>query len=331
MQEPISKRETIARLRTLMDGQRPSGPGDLAERSYGPIVLGLPLSEAQKVQLLRLLEERISKVIEIRARSFNARVEDPKQYAASVDEALRKGTDPIDDKIAAVAGPALAPFVAQLIELQFELGRFSVRGPRYLDEELGEPMSPMQRYKLAVIERHLTEARGRWMKENLPQSVNSHEPIDQTQMTKSEQSALAEMAAEGLTQKQIESKRRSFIFTERGIHGIPIEYDRDCEIPANAERLIAKACGEDGPQFGHVSVTMRGAAKAKLLPSLPYETPDDREYCAVVFESTPSSKSGAHYLMISIGVAIFDNGEVIKIVGENSIVWTEGHPPAAKL
>ena len=118
------------------------------------------------------------------------------------------------------------------------------------------------------------------------------EPIDEAGLTDGDRAALAEMAASSLEPLQIENMRRAFIFTERGIHKIPLVWERGCAIPKNADTLIAKAMGQDGSTFGRVGVSLKGAGRAKLSRRFPS---DDREFCAVMFDSTPFSKSGMGY------------------------------------
>jgi hypothetical protein len=185
-------------------------------------------------------------------------------------------------------------------------------------------LKPGQWMSLAVALRWLAKSESEWIENNRePGSPPRLQPIDATGLTESEQGMLQKLTATEFSDHQVESIRRALIFKERATHHIPIEWECGCEIPHDAVTQIARAQGEDGPLFGKIFVSLRGSGVAKLNPR--YD-PDHRTFCAVVFESTPSDKNGATYLMVSFNVALFHDGKLVKIIGENAVNWMEQAP-----
>lgn len=193
------------------------------------------------------------------------------------------------------------------------------------------PLSPLQRFELAAALHWLSEIehQGRRIAPRDPDSaLQLHsEPLNAAGLTNAEERALDWMRMGGLSLGQLQAMRRAFFFEERAIHGLPIEWERECDVPENAARLIAKAAGEDGPHFGRVGVRLRGCGKARLKPNLG-QIQDDRVFCALEFESTPFSKEGMAYLMVSSGVALFYEGHLVDMRNESGIVWVRRRPRA---
>lgn len=336
MHQPLTQREVFTRLRILVDGPQHSGAPEYAERTFGPVILGLPVSDEKKGQLIRLLQTRWNTVNETRQAIFSKIAADQRSDPLSArphtpksKKPLKEASRKIDRDITALVGSDVAGFVSEMIEVQNHLSHIANGYAEGL-EEFGAPLSPHQRFKLALALRGLSESQNRWNRENRDDSFPARhrpEPLDSLGLTGSQEGALKRMEADGLSAEQINCMRLGFIMTSRGINKIPIEWERTCDLPVDLERIIAKAQGEDGPRFGKIYSTLEGAGPAKL--DRRYSS-DEREFCAVMFDSTPSDKNGAIYLMVSSGIALFYEGKLVDIVGESSVKWV-GRRPRPKL
>lgn len=300
------------------------------KRTFGPVIVGLPLSSADQVKLLELLTKRTLAVADRRhdfsQRENAAKIADPLAFnprpngfsPQELEREVARAVAEVENEIEKLVGPSLFPRIKVMIECDHQLSVISSGYAEAL-EEAGHPLKAEDRLHLASVLHWLQSA------ENYLR-LNKTIPLNPSGLTPVDEEALEKMR-EHLSSGQVDQMKLGFIFTNRAVRGIPIEYERECDLPADVEQIIAKANGQDGQVYGRISVTLRGAAKAKLNPRW---NNDDLEYCAVEFTAIPYSKDGMGYLMTFGGIALFYHGQFVKLTGENQVVWI-GRRPRPKL
>ncbi len=331
--DPVERR--VRFLKMMEDQKRRQadnrfGLPKYVEEMFGPIIAGLTLSPAQKAELLRLLIKRELAIADRRDDFHNrenaAEIADPLSFnpepkgfsEREKDAELAQAAADPENEIKVLVGPAVFATVQEMLEHRFEISRISYGYGKSFEED-GHPLSVEQYLHLASVLHWLNSS------ENYPRR-NKNIPLNSSGLTPVLEEALEKMRGH-LSPEQAQGMRADFIFTERNVRGIPLEWEQGCDLPSDAAEVIANACGQGKGAYGKIYITLRGSGKVKLNPRW---NNDPREYCAVMYELSPTDKNGHPYLMSGYGVALFYDGQFVRTTGENQVIWN-GHKPRAKL
>lgn len=295
------------------------------DRIYRPALVGLPLSSIVQEELLGLLTKRRVALIDAR-QAFLERAHEAQLArrpltgfgAADWNAIEARLVAEFEERIKALVDPSTFTTVREMVAAESELSQIE-SGYRRSFEKSGYALSPEQHRCLALALHGRSQARSaRWLGHR-----TSKEPLNSAGLTAGEEEALTRMAGT-LSAEQVDEMRRGFILTERRINGLPIGWERECDIPEDAAKRIADAQGAHGDRFGEIYVELMGAGRARLTPAL--RNQDQREFCALKFESCPQDKQGRGLLMVAEGIALFYDGRLIQIVNDHQVVWVTREP-----